>query len=216
MSGKSTLIPLAIQKLKAPHQLGCAVLESATNLEKAGLGFKKMCLKRGIFSNAEFQRLVMKLTYQEEELKRKTLESLDPELGIKQVIVLVDRGITDGAVYCKDKLSDFDKILDRHGFTMKSALDRYDSIFHLDTVCFGREDIWNERAKKDNETRYETPSEAREKCDYTNVIHSPHENYYRFHNYDDSGKLISFDQKLNNVLLGLLHQIERNPNLTLA
>lgn len=144
-AGKST----AMQSIKdAFTKLGYAVLfvsETATELITGGVA--PWTLK----SNAEYQKLQLKLQLEKEKIYEKAALSIESD----KVLIVCDRGAMDNKAYMDE--IEFLSVLNAINTNEVELRDGYDAVFHLATAAKGAEKFYT---TANNSARTETPKEA--------------------------------------------------------
>ncbi|MDO4805234.1 MAG: AAA family ATPase [Lachnospiraceae bacterium] len=102
-------------------------------------------------TNFEYQICQMELQRFKEETFRKAARSMPQE----KILIVCDRGEFDNKAYMTD--GEFEKILDKMGFTEERMYAQYDAVFHLVTAANGAEEFYS---LANNAARYETPEQA--------------------------------------------------------
>ncbi len=148
--GKTSCLSIVESKLT---ERGYKVLispESATKLMSAGirLGPKEL-------GGAEFQRLILRDTIEQEDLIRQAARYYRDK-GQK-VVILCDRGTMDGEAYVNPQ--EFSALLEQLGYSRRVLCDeRYHAIMHLRTAALGAERFYT---LENNKERKETLEGAR-------------------------------------------------------
>ena len=75
----------------------------------------------------------------------------------KPIVVFYDRGVLDGSAYVEEEL--WSQIMDEQDFDWNIRDKRYDAVVHMVTAAEGAEKFYD----YENETRYETIPQARER-----------------------------------------------------
>ena len=135
-SGKSKIIRRLAYTLTNKGFATFVLPETATELLEAGFD--------SLSNKMQFQTTLFDLQL-EKEIYRNHIENLYD----KNTVLLLDRGLADGAVYIEP--NDFEEIIRRHNLTVQGILQRYDSVIQLQPcvmVC--------ELSKKRREGLHET------------------------------------------------------------
>lgn len=103
-------------------------------------------------SNLDFQKSILKLQLQKEQIFEDVAKSMDDE----KILIVCDRGTMDGKAFI-DKL-EFQNILKTLNSNEIELRDNYDAVFHLVTAAKGAEKYYT---KENNKARYENLEEAR-------------------------------------------------------
>jgi hypothetical protein len=110
-------------------------------------------------ANPDFQAIVMKWLLMQEDLVFSAAMKYR-DAGCK-VVVLCDRGTLDNGAYL-EKLA-FLAMLKDLNLTLAELSDhRYHAIFHLRSVVFGREDLYESERKKNPARPYRKPQDLRD------------------------------------------------------
>ena len=146
-SGKTTALSTIEQELTNRGYYVLIVPETATELIPNGIKPFGNSL-----DSLQFQHVVVEKQLSKESLYRKVADLLQHE----KIVILHDRGITDGKSYVTaDQYCD---ILRNFDLTEVEARDRYDAVFHLVTAANGALSAYS---LANNAARTETPEEAR-------------------------------------------------------
>lgn len=148
--GKSTSISILEQELTnkgfqvivANEMATDVILSGITPVVFGGYDFQKVLIKRQINRHEEYISLCKKFA----------------EKTGKRVVIIFDRGITDGKAFVTDET--YAKILEECNTNEVEVLSMYDGIFHLVTAADGAIEHYT---CENNKARTETPEEAIEK-----------------------------------------------------
>ncbi|MDO4500918.1 MAG: ATP-binding protein [Erysipelotrichaceae bacterium] len=143
-SGKSTFMEVAQQVFPAYGYHVFLDHEAATDLISGGLSPATM----GMY---QFQKYVISLQLQKEEIFNKAAEEIDQD----KVLILMDRGILDDKGYVSAE--EFKEILKDFNIKEEELNGRYDMVVHLETSAKGSASIYT---LTDNIARYEDVDEA--------------------------------------------------------
>lgn len=102
-------------------------------------------------SNADYQRLQMKLQIEKEKIFEQAAETMDSE----KVLILCDRGVMDNKAYMSGE--EFEQVLKEAGSNEVELRDSYDGVFHLVTAAKGAREFYT---TVNNTARTETPEQA--------------------------------------------------------
>jgi len=155
--GKSTALCYLEEKLRDRGYIVFLVPEAATTLIQSGIRPKGSGL-----TFEEFEEAILKKTLRDEEFYRESAEISRAE----KKIIICDRGIMDIRAYMEEE--QFHKLIGRHGFTIVELRDkRYDGVFHLRTVAFGKEELYRELWESNPARVEKDPRDAREQDEKT-------------------------------------------------
>lgn len=116
-SGKSKIIRRLAYTLTNKGFAAFVLPETATELLEAGFD--------SLSNKMQFQTTLFDLQLEKEIIYRNHIENLYD----KNAVLLLDRGLADGAVYIEP--NDFEEIIRRHNLTVRGILQRYDSVIQL-------------------------------------------------------------------------------------
>ena len=102
-------------------------------------------------SNADYQRLQMKLQIEKEKIFQQAAQTMDEE----RVLIVCDRGVMDNQAYMKPE--EFAQVIREVDSNEVELRDGYDAVFHLVTAAKGAEEFYT---TVNNTARTETPQEA--------------------------------------------------------
>lgn len=127
--GKTSFLAASMEHLSARGYRVILVPEAATLLMASGIHPRDF--SRG--NMAKFQELVFRKTLSMENEAIEAANMLGQIEGGRRSVVLCDRGLPDGSVYCSR--GEFGAILRKHDMTMADARGaRYDYVIHLATA----------------------------------------------------------------------------------
>lgn len=115
-SGKSKIIRRLAYTLTNKSFATFVLPETATEFLEAGFD--------SLSNKMQFQTTLIDLQLEKEIIYRNHIENLYD----KNAVLLLDRGLADGAVYIEP--NDFEEIIRRHNLTVRGILQRYDSVIH--------------------------------------------------------------------------------------
>ena len=185
-SGKSTALSSIKECLEDRGYKVFIVNEAATALINSGIkpfGDNKISLY-------EFQRKILKYQMRQENIARFKSKFY------KKSIVIYDRGILDGKAYIDD--ISWYKLLSEEGLNEQNLKNRYDLVLHLVTVAYDKEELFT---NANNEARYETVEEARNKDAWTINAYLGHYNMKIIDNSTD------FKTKIERVKNAILQEL---------
>lgn len=163
--GKTTALAEIKARLEALGFLILCLPEVATLLFGGGAPFP-----HDDDTTIAFQKNLLKLQLALEE----AMEDIANASGRDRCVLLMDRGAMDGKAYMSD--SQWELMLEELKFTPIMLRDqRYDAILHLVTAADGAESFYT---LENNETRTETPADARTKDATTLDCWTGHEHLY--------------------------------------
>ena len=176
-SGKSKIIRKLAYTLTNKSFTVFVLPETATELLEAGFD--------SLSNKLQFQTTLFDLQFKKETIYQNHIEKLYD----KRAILLLDRGLADGAVYIEP--NDFEEIIRRHNLTVRSILQRYDSVIQLQPCVVVRE----YSRDSNNAFRVEkSGKECLEQDEKLKQLYSAHRHYY----YVDAEEDINI--KIENVL----------------
>lgn len=176
-SGKSKIIRKLAYTLTNKSFTVFVLPETATELLEAGFD--------SLSNKLQFQTTLFDLQFKKETIYQNHIEKLYD----KRAILLLDRGLADGAVYIEP--NDFEEIIRRHNLTVRSILQRYDSVIQLQPCVVVRE----YSRDSNNAFRVEkSGKECLEQDEKLKQLYSAHRHYY----YVDAEEDINI--KFENVL----------------
>lgn len=176
-AGKTTCLSILEQALIQKGFKVIVVQETATELINSGINPWELTSK-------SFQSILIDRSINKEETACTAAFSLK-----KDVVILYDRGLLDCKAYISQE--EFDKILNLRNITENEILNSYDGVFHLVTAAKGAEEFYT---LSNNTARKETPEEAIELDDKTQLAWIGHPN---FRVIDNS---TNFDSKIDRLL----------------
>lgn len=185
-SGKSTALSSIKECLEDRGYKVFVVNEAATDLINKGIkpfGENKV-------SMYEFQRKI--INYQ---LKKENLIRMKAKF-YKKSVVIYDRALLDGKAYIND--ISWYKLLSEEKLNEQNLLNRYDLVLHLVSVAYDKEDLFT---NSNNEARYETKEEAKEKDAATLNAYLGHHNLKVIDNKTD------FKTKIERVKNAILQEL---------
>lgn len=192
--GKTSGMAYISQKLLERGFYPLVVPEAATFLMKKNLSPRTL-------GAHVFQSHVVKTTIEfEDKFMRKAQKRLD-----RNPVLLCDRGLANCATYVPEDI--YCAVLREHGIMSHVAArdERYRAVFHLVTAAQGAEKFYT---LENNDTRHETPEEARILDERTLAAWIGHPHLRVIDNSTDfDGKLIRLDQEIC-VALGIPVPIE--------
>ena len=115
-SGKSKIIRRLAYTLTNKSFATFVLPETATEFLEASFD--------SLSNKMQFQTTLFDLQLEKEIIYRNHIENLYD----KNAVLLLDRGLADGAVYIVP--NDFEEIIRRHNLTVRGILQRYDSVIH--------------------------------------------------------------------------------------
>lgn len=151
--------------------------ETATELLEAGFDSSS--------NKMQFQTTLFDLQLEKEIIYQNHIEKLYDN----SAVLLLDRGLADGAVYIAP--NDFEEIIRRHNLTVRSILQRYDSVIQLQPCVM----VCEYSRDSNNAFRVEkSGKECLEQDEKLKQLYSAHRHYY----YVDAEEDINI--KFENVL----------------
>jgi len=160
--GKTTSIQKIEEEFTEKGYQVLIVPEAATLLINSGI--KPFGNNR--LSMYEFQKYVMSTQMYLESLATKCAEEIE-----SKTLIICDRGLLDDKAYVPE--SEFEQLLKDFGKTEFELMNRYDLVIHLKTAAEGKEEFYT---LANNNSRTETPEEARRKDQKTLNSWLGHEN----------------------------------------
>ena len=147
-------------------------------------------------SNADYQRLQMKLQIEKEKIFEQAAETMDCD----KVLIICDRGVMDNKAYmCREE---FEQVLKEVNANEVELRDGYDAVFHLVTAAKGAEKFYT---NVNNTARTETPEQA---VLLDDKIISAWTGHPHFRVIDNSYDFESKIRKLISEILGFLGEPE--------
>jgi transcriptional regulator with XRE-family HTH domain len=162
-AGKTTALERMRADLEKKGYTLLVVPETATELINAGIS-PSTCA-----SQADFQQHVCMVQLAKEDEFLKAARRMDAP----KVLIVCDRGLLDGAAYLTPL--EQQTMLRAAGLTRKTALERYDAVFHLETTAKGAEEAYT---LDNNAARLEAdPEQARAADDATIAAWQGHDHF---------------------------------------
>ncbi len=161
--------------------------ESATELMTNGV------TPRSLNSIYEFQKQLLKLQIRKETRYTADVKNMSE---LEKVLIVCDRGVIDNKAYLKD--AEFEQMLNELNLDETELRERYDAVFHLETVAKGAEEYYT---LSNNVTRMETAEEA-VKIDDRLICAWDEHPYFRVidNSSDFEGKMKELISKINEFL----------------
>lgn len=180
----------ALAKIKEHFlKIGYGVItigETATELISGGIA------PWTLVSNYEFQRAILNLQIQKEDIIFNATNLLK---DYDKILLIADRGVMDNKAYLTN--DDFYKLIDEYNLSENDLLNRYDAVFHLVTTARGAEKFYT---LSNNGARTESLQSAIDLDDKTLMAWSNHKNHIILDNStnfeDKIKKLISEIEKI--------------------
>jgi len=181
-AGKSSAIAILRDRLSKRGFRVVVVPENATALLSNSDGFDPSW--KGTSKVAELQRIF--LQYQ---LDVEKAYSGIAQLGNKQAVMLFDRGVLDGRLFCTEE--EWAQVLEGVGKTEEELLGRYDMVVHVTSVAQGLPSQYDFGPGSSNPARYHTAEEAKEADALTTKIYEKHPQVRHVPNFADFSNKIA-------------------------
>lgn len=183
-AGKTTGMKKVKEEFSKRGYAVIIVPETATELISGGIS------PTSCATNVAYQRLQMKLQMEKEHLFWQAAYSLDDQ----KVLIVYDRGIMDNWAYMDKR--EIKKIIRLSEETEETLLNRYDAVFHLETLAKLSEDAYN-KAKGNNIARTADAKGAIELDDKVINAWKKHKYFRSIANTEDK------DGKINDLIKGI-------------
>jgi len=170
--GKSTFISSCKRNLEAKGFKVIVVPEVATEEMEKGVSPADI--------QEKFQEIVMNKGLHN-ELNANLAAKAYNAIG-KDVIIMYDRGISDGKAYCSTHY--WQTLLKAKGFTEAALLKRYDAVFNIVTTAYGAEEAWKKQVSNNPNRLEKEVAEGRAAEDKTQQAWAGHHNFLIFDNAD--------------------------------
>lgn len=177
--GKTTSISAIEENFQEKGYHVIIVPEAATILINSGL----RPFGTNSLSMYEFQKYVMKLQLELEDMATKAAAAIDAK-----TIIVCDRGLLDDKAYVSEE--EYQQLIKDFGTTQFDLLNRYDLVLHLKTAADGKAEFYT---TSNNGARTETLAEAKEKDQRTLNSWLGHDNLKII------GNDVDFQTKIANV-----------------
>lgn len=164
------------------------ISETSTELIKVGFKWWDNSIETNIY-----QRLIFKYQLDKENNIIKAIENSN----IKNVIILLDRGLMDGKAYMDS--NDFISMVSGYGFLEKNIYSRYDAVFYLESVSIEFPELFS---NENNEARKSNVEQAK-------VFDRKVKQIWEKHNtFIEVKACKTFEEKYNNILKYVSNIIE--------
>ncbi len=143
-AGKTEGIKVVKEYLENKGFLVIVIAETSTQIIESGFKWWDNSVPVNVYQN-----LIFKYQLERETIIFETIENSN----MKNVIVLLDRGLMDGKAYMND--IDFIKMLKNYSYEEKDILQRYNMVIHLQSVASVEENLFNNETNKSRKSSVE-------------------------------------------------------------